>query len=367
MSRIVLKNRGGSFYDKDKRTVLDAKFEAQKIAFAPFVFQATLSLRDLGILEAIEKSGEKGIDLDGLTRLLNVPRYGIKVLTEAGLGIGLLFQRERNFVLTNTGYFILHDEMTRVNMNFVQDVNYRGFFHLKEAIESGKPAGLKELGDWQTLYPGLSQLPPAVQKSWFDFDHFYSDAAFNQALPLVFSRKPKRMMDIGGNTGKWALQCLRRDPDVRITIVDLPGQLKMAEENIQAAGFQDRVDYFSCDLLQPENRLPEGHDGIWMSQFLDCFSTEQIVSILKRAAEVMDKESRLFILETFWDRQKYEAAAFCLQQTSLYFACMANGNSQMYHSDDMKACLQAAGFSVEQETDHIGISHTLLMCNKADK
>jgi hypothetical protein len=47
-------------YTKDLRA-LDAKFEAQKIAFAPLAFQAVRSLRDLNILQALSDSGEKGL------------------------------------------------------------------------------------------------------------------------------------------------------------------------------------------------------------------------------------------------------------------------------------------------------------------
>lgn len=54
----------------------------------------------------------------------------------------------------------------------------------------------------------------------------------------------------------------------------------------------------------------------------------------------MNADSTLYILELFWDRQPNETAAFCLQQTSLYFTCIANGNSQMYHSSDLLRCLR---------------------------
>ena len=52
-------------------------------------------------------------------------------------------------------------------------------------IKNEKPEGLKEFGKWNTVYEALSQLPPHVQKSWFGFDHFYSDDAFPLVLPLV--------------------------------------------------------------------------------------------------------------------------------------------------------------------------------------
>ena len=68
----------------------------------------------------------------------------------------------------------------------------------------------------------------------------------------------------------------------------------------------------------------------------------------------MDSNTVLYIIELFWDRQKYDAARFSLNATSLYFTCIANGKSRMYHSGDMKALVQQAGLIVEQDTDNIG-------------
>jgi hypothetical protein len=101
-----------------------------------------------------------------------------------------------------------------------------------------------------------------------------------------------------------------------------------------------------------------------MSQFLDCFSKDQILSILKRAARAIDKGSYVYILELFWDRQKYEASTYSLNATSLYFTCIANGNSRMYHSEDFMDIVKQAGLAIESITDDLGISHTLLKCRK---
>jgi hypothetical protein len=102
-----------------------------------------------------------------------------------------------------------------------------------------------------------------------------------------------------------------------------------------------------------------------MSQFLDCFSEEEILGILDRAASVMNDSSILYILELFWDRQKYEASSYSLNATSLYFTCLANGNSRMYHSADMYRLIEKAGLKIMESTDHIGVSHTLVRCRKA--
>jgi hypothetical protein len=54
-----------------------------------------------------------------------------------------------------------------------------------------------------------------------------------------------------------------------------------------------------------------------------------------------------------------------LQQISLYFTCIANGNSQMYHSADMLRCVAASGLRVIGDRDQVGLYHTLLQCRKA--
>ena len=354
-----------NFYTKDTKSAFDAKVEAQRIAYAPVAFQACRVLRTEGILEAVQKSGAAGITLAEVVAKCSLPRYGVKVLLEAGLGIGLFCLNENRYTLTKLGYFMLRDPMTRINMDVVHDVFYRGFFHLDEAVREGRPAGLKSLGDWPTLYEGLSSFPPEVRESWLAWDHYYSDQAFPAALPIIFADPPKRLLDVGGNTGKFAVQCAKHNPDVHVTIADLDKQLALARANIQQHGLEGRIDFHAVNLLDENAALPTGHDAIWMSQFLDCFSEQQIVSILRRAAAAMSPDSALYILELLWDRQPNETAAFCLQQTSLYFTCLANGNSQMYHSSDLLNCIKEAGLVVIEERDQVGLYHTLIKCRRA--
>ncbi len=353
------------FFKKDGKRAIDAKNDAQKITWGPVVFQSAKVLRDLGILELVEKNGDEGISLEAIAAQLSIPLYGARVLLEAGLGIGVVYQNESsNYILTKTGFFLLNDEMTKVNMDFVHDVCYLGMFNLKESILNGKPEGLKVLGNWDTVYEGLSVLPENIKKSWFDFDHFYSDISFPLVMPLIFKHKPKMIFDVGGNTGKFSIQCANYNPDIQVTILDLPGQIAMANRNIKNNGFEDRVFFHPINLLDALTPFPKNADVVWMSQFLDCFSEEEITSILLRAKDSLNPDGAIYIMETYWDRQKFESAAFSLQQTSLYFTAIANGNSQMYHSKNMIQCIHNAGLYVEEDIDDIGISHTLFRCKR---
>ena len=79
----------------------------------------------------------------------------------------------------------------------------------------------------------------------------------------------------------------------------------------------------------------------------------------------MTATTRLFIMETLWDRQRFEPAAFCLTMTSLYFAAIANGNSKMYHTDDLSSCIHRADLEIEQIHDHLGQGHSIIVCKKS--
>jgi O-methyltransferase domain len=343
----------------------DARAAAQQLAFGPLAFQAARVLRDSGVLALARERGDAGIDAGEVVERTGQSPYAAAVLLDAGTSSGLFTLSEGRYRLAPLGLFVLKDEMTRVNMDFVHDVCFLGAHDLAASLEQGAPVGLRRFGGWATVYEALAHLPEDFRASWFGFDHYYSDAAFPEVLPRVLALRPRRVLDCGGNTGRWAARVLSADPSVRVTICDHPGQLANAREQLAAKGLADRLDLVPMDFLDAAAALPGEHDVLWMSQFLDCFSEEAIVSILTRARDAMGPDARLFVLETFWDRQRQPVAAFVLAMTSLYFTTIANGNSRMYHATDLIRCAAAAGLEVEEEVDGIGVGHTLLVLRRA--
>lgn len=349
-------------FSEDTTRAIDAMHQAHFIAFAPYIWEVSMLLRERGILHLIENSD--GLTIEEIGAKQEMSHYGIRILLEAGLGIGLIYLKEEKYHLTKTGYFFLNSDAVNVNYKFMKDICYPSANKLEESILNSKPEGLKTLGPWDTVYEGLSQLPGDAKKSWFDFDHFYSDTTFDEILPIIFENQPKSILDIGGNTGKWALKCLAHDPNVRVGIVDLEGQINVAKKNIEATGYSDRVDFYVIDMLNPESELPKGYDIIWMSQFLDCFSDSQIVSVLEKCRDAANENSLIYINETFWDLQRFETTAFILQMTSLYFTIIANGTSQMYDSKVFIKFTEEAGMELLAQSALIGHAHTLLKLRK---
>ena len=350
------------FTKNDSKTALEAQYEAQKIAFAPIIFQVARSMRDLGVLEVLYQYTKEGISLDKIVEKMTLSKYALTVMLETALSADIVKFSDEKYYLTKIGYFLLKDEMTRTNMDYNHDVNYLGLFTLDEALQKEEATGLKVFGDWTTIYPALSSLPEKAQKSWFAFDHYYSDSAFDEAIDILLESKPKKILDIGGNTGKFSLQLAKKDTSVSVTILDLPEQIMLATENIQKEGMEKQVFFEGADVLKPEVVLPRGYDIVWMSQFLDCFKEEDIVTILKKVKESMGKETLVYIMEPLWDRQRFETSAYCIINTSPYFTAMANGYSKMFNEAEMLSSIKKAGLEVIESVDNVGICQSILVC-----
>ena len=352
------------FYE-DNIKAIDARFEAQKIAFGPIIFQVAKCMVDFNILKIIEDSKEEGITAQDILKKIDLSEYALSVLLELSLGLSLVKILEDSnpykYVLGKIGFFLINDQLTKVNMNFINDVCYNGMFYLEDSLLKSKPEGLKLFGDYGTIYNGLSSIPDNARKSWIEFDNYYSDRCYESSIPIIFEKKRKNIMDIGTNTAKFSISALKYDNDVQCSLVDLEGQIKLAKKNIENNGFENRVKYFAVNILDEQSELPLNCDLVWMSQFLDCFSIDNIKFIMNKVKKYIDKETDIFILEPLWDKQKYVSSAFSIQATSLYFTAIANGNSKMYPYTLLVDTIEKEGFKLVNEYHNIGDTyHSLL-------
>ena len=351
-------------FNQKKLSGADALLEAQKISFGPVVFQCARILRDWGIFEILQKNKKTPLSVEDIANKCNLTIYSVQILCESGFSMGALDFKDEKYTITNIGYFLQNDEMTKANMNYNHDVNYLGLFYLDEALEDEKPVGLHKTFNTneETIYPLLTKLPKKAKDSWFGFDHFYSDAAFKTLINIMKDKNIKNMLDIGGNTGKWSVAFTLASPKTIVTILDHKAQIDEALINAKKNGVQDRVKSHPINLLDHTIAFPNNVDAIWMSQFLDCFGVNDIINLLRRARNALCKDGKIYIVEPFWDRQSHKIGAYCLINTSPYFSALANGTSKMYRAVEFENFANQAGLEVEEQIDGLGFGHTLMIC-----
>ena len=157
-----------SKYNGMKMRALEAQRAAHAIAFAPIVFQVSRLMVKYGIFKLLIEAGRqepKGLSAEEIAEKSGISLYGVKVLLESSLTAGTVFYNDGRYTISKIGWFLENDAMVKADIDFNHYVNYKGMYHLDEAIREGRPAGLKELGDWPTIYEGLSSLQPEVQSA----------------------------------------------------------------------------------------------------------------------------------------------------------------------------------------------------------
>lgn len=340
-------------------SAVEALTDAQKLIFSPMIFQTIGTMLDLGILKLID---EQPISANLIMDKLNLSEYAVNTILESAQVFGIIdCDKENLYSVTKLGKSFLYDRMTVVNFNFIRNCCYLGASEMTKSFLNEKPMGLKTFyKDSDTIYPVLPEMSEQFKKSWYEFDNYYSDNCFEEVYDIIASQNPKKLFDIGGNTGGFEKVCLIKNPNIDISMLDLKANIDVISKNSQL----EKCKFYSVNMLEEEPNLPKISGAVLMSQFLDCFSKTQIKRILKNIKKSADKGTKVYILEPFTDNQIFEASKLSLIQISLYFTCMANGNSKMYKKSEMIQLVKDSGLEVTNIYENIGThEYTLLECS----
>lgn len=104
-----------------------------------------------------------------------------------------------------------------------------------------------------------------------------------------------RLLDIGGNSGEFALQICRRHPEIRASIVDLPLVCRIGQEHVRHWPEADRIDFIPGNAFT--DPLPQGFDLISFKSMLHDWPDAQTGRILERAAGLLTPGGTLLIFE----------------------------------------------------------------------
>lgn len=343
----------------DRNSIIQALTEAQKLAFAPLAFQALAAMLDFGIFQLLDS---RAVSEQEIINGLKLDEYIVRTLLQIAVLNNWAEKKEELFSLTKMGKLFLYDEMTKANFDFVKDVCYLGASELAASFKNRKPEGLhKFVGKYPTIYPALTKLPEKMRRSWYAFDHLYSDNCFDEVFKII-SRSYRSIFDIGGNTGKFERVCFKYDENFDITMLDLPENIDHIKNDEELKNCK----FHPINVLNENPHYPEiKNSAVFMSQFLDCFSKAEIQKILTDLVKNMDNNSAIYILEPFTDQQKYSGAEYSLSHISLYFTCMANGVSKMYTLREMEEIIKKSGLCITNCIQNIGsYDYTLLECRK---
>lgn len=109
-----------------------------------------------------------------------------------------------------------------------------------------------------------------------------------------FSRH-RRMLDVGGNSGEFALQVCRSQPELRATVLDLPVVCEIGERYLSAQPEGSRIDF--ARISREGGDYPGGYDLVTFKSMLHDWPDAQMQQFLSRAFDALAPGGTLLIFE----------------------------------------------------------------------
>lgn len=105
----------------------------------------------------------------------------------------------------------------------------------------------------------------------------------------------RRLLDVGGNSGEFALQACRRHPALQAVVADLPVVCELGLEHVLAEPEAARIAFLPLDARR--SALPRGFDLISFKSMLHDWPADDAQQLLARAVEALEPGGSVLIFE----------------------------------------------------------------------
>lgn len=104
-----------------------------------------------------------------------------------------------------------------------------------------------------------------------------------------------RILDIGGNSGEFALQICRETPGATATVFDLPLVCDIGKEHVRPQPEAERITFVKGNALT--SRLPKGFDLITFKSMLHDWPQKEAKRLIQKAGRSLEPGGTLLIFE----------------------------------------------------------------------
>ncbi|HYG98595.1 MAG TPA: methyltransferase [Terriglobales bacterium] len=149
----------------------------------------------------------------------------------------------------------------------------------------------------------------------------------------------RRMIDLGGGSGAYAIAFALANPSLRVDVLDLPNVLPLTSEYVNSAGLQERVTLKAGNLRS--DGFGSGYDLALLSAICHMFDEEENRSLIGRAYDALETGGRLVIQDFILDADKTAPRSAALFSLNMLVATEAGAS---YSEPEYESWMRDAGF-----------------------
>jgi len=267
-----------------------------------------------------------------LAQAVGCDERGLEMLLNALTALGLMEKQGGSYAATRfaadylsrtspryLGYIIMHHHHLMA-----------GWSHLDVSVRSGAP-----------YRDRISHASDAAERESFEM------GMFNLAMLLaphivsqVNLQGRRRLLDLGGGPGTYAIHFCQANPELSAVVYDLPTTRPFAEKTISSFGLNERISFHEGDF--EHDAVPGGFDVAWLSHILHGEGPDGCALILQRAVAALQPGGMLLVQEFILDDSMAGPLFPALFSLNM-LVCTPHG--QAYSQSQLETMMTAAGIS----------------------
>jgi predicted O-methyltransferase YrrM len=235
----------------------------------------------LGVFSVL---GDEKLTGEDVARELNADGRAMTMLLNALTAMNLLSKiggrysntaASRSFLVKDSPQYVGHMIMHHYHL-------MAAWSRLDEAVKTGKPVRTRASFDDEK-----------VRESFLM-------GMFNMAMNLapqlakeIDLSGRRRLLDLGGGPGTYAIHFCMRNADLKATLYDLSTTRPFAERVIAQFGMTDRIDFVAGNYLQ--DAIGGAYDVVWLSHILHAEGPEECQTIVDKAVSALDPGGMILV------------------------------------------------------------------------
>jgi hypothetical protein len=303
-------------------------------------FQYLRAGTELGLFELLER--RPGIERKELATELDLQDRALDILLLGVTSLRLVQHADDKYYNNPTISKLVSEdrwEVYKATIGFEAYVAYLGLADFTESLRANTNIGLRRVpGDGPTLYHRLTG-DPELSQIFYRYMGTFSNMAAGYLTSSVDFGSLNRVLDVGGGDATIAVAVAKAFPHLRITVLELPGVVPIAQRTVDAAGLGERIEVVATDMFA--DPWPSGHDGAMFVHQLQIWPLDQDTELLRRAHEALPSGARVVIMNSMSDDTGDGPLMAALD--AAYFAAIPGGG-MLYAWHKYEECLRAAGF-----------------------
>lgn len=222
-----------------------------------------------------------------LAELVGCDLRGLGMLLHALTAMGLLERIDDSYTASGISAEYLSKTSPHYLGHIILHHHYlmSSWSHLDESVRSGGP--IRE----RYSHGDEEKMRESFEMGMFDL----AMQLAQRIVPRIDLGGRRRLLDLGGGPGTYAIHFCQHNPGLSAVVYDLPSTRPFAEQTIARFNLSGRIDFVAGDFLAEPLRGP--YDIAWLSHILHGQSPEECVVIVGRAKEALEPGGMILIQE----------------------------------------------------------------------